>query len=614
MLSRLAVSQTKEDGTVDLSGGKFLLGCAAAAAVLFLYGNRHPLPLWLLGVEVMLTILGLFIFGSIRYRLDKNALTYGAALVVAASFWGVWWHDSAMRQQVQVEGWSPLVHTLAHYLFTLHGLDEIVHADTMLFLLGLTFFVAAISQTRLLETVSFALLQKNRGAVVPTVAAITALVAVASGILDGVSMIGLTIRVLAIILFLARAEMQAVTYSVMISTVVTTVCGMWLAYGEPPNLIMKANLHPHLNDAFFLRYCAPLAVASYVVVALSLRRTFQKERVDIAALDVLDLHAADVRFLQAERHGEVLIPLEFIDGHSERLGDCEEGLRRRLREGEPFGAALLDEGVPKATRLALLGELVHEDLAEPLDRHYVFAAQGKLREADLADNPVEAALEAIKKRRVRAQQIGGLAFVPFLGLLVGHAVNHDIRLFYASFAGFAVAILSIWSLPKMRRLALREGWHEYKEYFFLFPLFLCITLLQTAGFFSELQNLLQAGIDRLGAAHVAWIQFFGATVLSALLDNNVVADFAGRALRHLDVGLIHYFAMAQIAGYALGGCWTHVGCAQSVVAYAFVQRNIDSRFTPLQWIKWMTPILLALFAVLTLFVYGEALLLASETP
>jgi hypothetical protein len=28
----------------------------------------------------------------------------------------------------------------------------------------------------------------------------------------------------------------------MVCTVVTTVCGMWLAYGEPPNLIMKANL------------------------------------------------------------------------------------------------------------------------------------------------------------------------------------------------------------------------------------------------------------------------------------------------------------------------------------------------------------------------------------
>jgi hypothetical protein len=117
------------------------------------------------------------------------------------------------------------------------------------------------------------------------------------------------------------------------------------------------------------------------------------------------------------------------------------------------------------------------------------------------------------------------------------------------------------------------------------------------------------GIDALGAAHVAWIQFSGATVLSALLDNNVVADFGARALLDLPEQLMHYFAMAQIAGYALGGCWTHVGCAQSVVAYAFIQRDIDARFTPLQWIKWMTPTLLVLFATLTLFVYAESLLL-----
>ena len=72
---------------------------------------------------------------------------------------------------------------------------------------------------------------------------------------------------------------------------------------------------------------------------------------------------------------------------------------------------------------------------------------------------------------------------------------------------------------------------------------------------------------------------------------------------------MHYFAMAQIAGYALGGCWTHIGCAQSVVAYAFVQRDIDDSFTPFQWIRLMTPTLGALFIVLTLFVYAEGWLL-----
>ena len=132
----------------------------------------------------------------------------------------------------------------------------------------------------------------------------TRLVAIASGIIGGVSMIGLTIRILMIILFLARCDVRDVIYAVMVSTVVTTVAGSWLAYGEPPNLIMNANLYPHLNDAFFLLYCAPLAFASYVVVVLSLRRRFRHRLVHVEELDVLDVHAADVRFLQATRHGE----------------------------------------------------------------------------------------------------------------------------------------------------------------------------------------------------------------------------------------------------------------------------------------------------------------------
>ena len=70
--------------------------------------------------------------------------------------------------------------------------------------------------------------------------------------LDGVSMIGLTIRTLVIIMMLAAAPLPSMRYAVMVCTAVTTICGVWLAYGEPPNLIMKANLHPHLGNAFFL--------------------------------------------------------------------------------------------------------------------------------------------------------------------------------------------------------------------------------------------------------------------------------------------------------------------------------------------------------------------------
>ena len=68
------------------------------------------------------------------------------------------------------------------------------------------------------------------------------------------------------------------------------------------------------------------------------------------------------------------------------------------------------------------------------------------------------------------------------------------------------------------------------------------------------------------------------------------------------------FAMAQIAGYALGGCWTHIGSAQSVVAYAFIRRDIDEDYTPVQWIKEMTPIILQLLLLITVLIYLEGAL------
>ena len=159
------------------------------------------------------------------------------------------WHSDIARN-----GWWAWTR---QNLLSFHGLDELIHADTMLFILGLTFFVSVIAQTRLLEGLTFYLLRRFRGAVLPTVISVTAVVAFASGILDGVSMIGLTIRTLVIIMLLAAAPISAVRYAVMVCTTVTTVCGIWLAYGEPPNLIMKANLYPHIDNAFFLRYCAP---------------------------------------------------------------------------------------------------------------------------------------------------------------------------------------------------------------------------------------------------------------------------------------------------------------------------------------------------------------------
>ena len=147
---------------------------------------------------------------------------------------------------------------------------------------------------------------------------------------------------------------------------------------------------------------------------------------------------------------------------------------------------------------------------------------------------------------------------------------------------------------------------EYAEYYFLFPLFLSITLLTSAGFFDQLQSLVATGIETVGRSHMAFTQFLGCTLLSAILDNNVVADFASRGLHGLDGGTLQVFAMAQILGYALGGCWTHIGCAQSVVAYAFVQHNVDEHYTPVQWIKDMTPVVLQTLVILTALVYLTA--------
>ena len=107
-----------------------------------------------------------------------------------------------------------------------------------------------------------------------------------------------------------------------------------------------------------------------------------------------------------------------------------------------------------------------------------------------------------------------------------------------------------------------------------------------------MQALILHGIVSLGhgmsPSHSLWAALF----FPPILDNNVVADFASRGLHRLDIEIMHLFAMAQIAGYALGGCWTHIGSAQSVVAFAFIRRDVDDRYTPVQWIKEMTPVIL----------------------
>jgi Na+/H+ antiporter NhaD/arsenite permease-like protein len=590
---------------VMLSSRWFVLGCAAIAVLLLVLGRFVVLPVWLLAAEVFATILGLFLFGSFRYQIHKNAMTYGMAMVIAATFCGL--RTSEWHHAIAQHGWWAWAR---ENLLSFHGLDGLVHADTMLFILGLTFFVAVIAQTRLLEGITFSLLRRNNGSVLPTIIAVTGVVAFASGILDGVSMIGLTIRTLVIIMLLAAAPTPAIRYAVMVCTMVTTICGIWLAYGEPPNLIMKANLFPHVDNQFFLRYCAPAAVAAFMVIAWQLRtRLGTCKRIDMGALDIVDANAADVRFLQATHHGEVLSPIELVEEHEAELGARAEPVLRRLHDGESLGLALVREGVPERLCEKLLGIYVSESLAESLERHYTYAAAGDEAAARKAEKSARDVLAALGKLRRRAQIVGALALVPFIGALIWHSIDHDVPLFVASFAGFLAALPGIARIANVRNLALREARHEFAEYYFLFPLFLSITLLTKAGFFDAIQALIDHGIHTLGPSHVAVLQFLGATFLSAILDNNVVADFASRALHHLDIAVLHLFAMAQIAGYAVGGCWTHIGSAQSVVAFAFIRRDVDEHYTPVQWIKEMTPVILQVLALLMVLIYIEGALL-----
>jgi hypothetical protein len=445
---------------------------------------------------------------------------------------------------------------------------------------------------------------------------VTAVVAFASGILDGVSMIGLTIRTLVVIMFLANAPLASVRYSVMVCTAVTTVCGMWMAYGEPPNLIMKANLRAptgeaYLTDGFFLRYCLPGALASYAVIAWNLRRRFRGIRIDMATLDILDAHVGTVRFLQAMRHGKVITPIELLEDHEAELGEAvSERVQVRVQAGETLGAAMVREDVPRDIRRRLLGEFVSEDLSDSLDEHYAAHVAGDQITAHQLERAAARTLAELSPRKAWAQRVGLVGLAVFVCLLVAHAVDHRVPLFVASFAGFFVSLVGIAKIPRMRRLALHEARHEYAEYYFLFPLFLSIALLTKAGFFAQVQDFLLAGVETLGHGHVAFMQFAAATVLSALLDNNVVADIGSRALHGLELSVMHLFAMAQIAGYAAGGCWTHIGSAQSVVAYAFIRRDIDEEYTPVQWMREMSPPILQIAVVLAGVIYVESALLS----
>lgn len=496
----MTTTSTSTSPVVHLPAPRYVLLCVAVALLIGGLTWNAPASANLLAIAVFTTVIALFVFGSIRYRLDKNVITYGAFPIILMTFLPLWWPHSQLREEMARSGGAALWAAVQHHVLSLHGLEKLLHADTMLFILGLTFFVSVIAQTRLLEAISLHILRRFAGNVLLTTLVIAGLVSIASGILDGVSMIGLTIRVLVIILAMAKLRADAIEFAIMVSVVLTTVCGMWLAYGEPPNLIMKSNLN--LPDSFFLTYTLPMALVTFVIVAAFLRRWLHQAVVPLAALAA-----------------------------------------------------------------------VERDLAE----------------------------DATRAQRQAAQRWAKLAFLPFIALLLWHARNHDVPLFASSAVGFAVAFIGVAPHASMRGPALREAAHEYQEYLFLFPLFLSITMLTAVGFFDQIRAVIEQGVASLGPAHVAVIQFVGTGLLSALLDNNVVADFASRAIEGMSEILL--FAAAQVAGYATGGSLTHIGSAQSVVAFAYILRYVDPHFTPLDWVRAMWKLILTIAVALSGMIY-----------
>jgi hypothetical protein len=45
------------------------------------------------------------------------------------------------------------------------------------------------------------------------------------------------------------------------------------------------------------------------------------------------------------------------------------------------------------------------------------------------------------------------------------------------------------------------------------------------------------------------------------------------------------------------------------VAYAFIQRDIDEQYTPMQWIREMTPVIVEMLALISILIVAESWLL-----
>ena len=598
------------DNIIKISGKNFFISSLAVASIILILGKYIAFSPTFILIEILITVVLLFVFGSIRYRLDKNVITYSMVFVILATFFNCSWDGSPLQLACQEHGFKAILDFVT-FLLSFSTLNKFVHLDTMLFILGLTFFVSAISTTRLLETVSFYILKKNKGRIYSTMILITLVVSIASGILDGVSMIGLMIRIVIIIFALIGLKGKDLIFGVLLSTITTTICGIWLAYGEPPNLIMKSNLYPALDNIFFLRYCLPIAFASFFVLCFFLRKSLKGKILQFDSMDLLDRYTDDIRFLQSEQYGHYSTQEEVIRLYKDSLGQrLHDTLITELSETTAkLPMVLLNNKVSSGQRMQILSRYSSPIIAPDIDSYYraIFKPKQNRSTENLLAERVGKQLQSTAVARKKAQLFSKLSFLPFVAFLVVHSINKNIPLFVSSFLGYSVVLIGIFKHKELRKFSFHESIHEYKEYLFLFPLFLSITLLQYTGFFNIVEDLTKNYIEKMGIMFFAYIKFISIGLLSALLDNNIVADFASRSMKNFDLEILHILSMVQIAGYAVGGCLTHIGSAQSIVAYAFIRKSLDKHFTPLQWIRMIVPMLaiiaLVVFVIITITVF-----------
>ncbi len=127
-----------------------------------------------------------------------------------------------------------------------------------LFLLGVTILAAGSRHTW--QTLALRLPQSWAPIIVTIMAGFL------SGILDGVSVIGMTLATLTIL--------RPGLLTAMVASIATSVGGFWAAWGEPPNLIMKMGLG--LDNRFFLTWLGIPALVTTMSLAWHMRHSTQQ--------------------------------------------------------------------------------------------------------------------------------------------------------------------------------------------------------------------------------------------------------------------------------------------------------------------------------------------------